>query len=147
RRSGFLALAQRAVAGVELLFESFDRGLAFGDGRLALVEGLLERGGLLAFQARLALRVHQDLVRLFLGFEERFFLAGFGVALGVLADPKRLFLGAPDRLGRDALAVSHPYGEDRGGDYRRHDRRHDQVDQYRRHAQRPFWTRVNYSSN
>jgi hypothetical protein len=55
RGGGLLALAQRAVAGVELLFEAFDRGLALGDGGLALGEGLLERGGLLAFLARLAL--------------------------------------------------------------------------------------------
>ena len=52
-------------------------------------------------------------MRLLLGLEQRFFLAGFGVALGVLDDAQRLFFGAADGLGGDALAVGDPDGEHR----------------------------------
>ena len=69
---------------------------------------LLERLRLLAVLARLLLGVGQKLVRLFLGFEKGFLLAGFGVALGVLDDAEGLFLGAADGFGGDALAVRDP---------------------------------------
>ena len=55
----------------------------------------------------------EDLVRLFLGVEKRFLTARFGVAFGILDDAERLFLGAADRFGSDALAVGHPDGEHR----------------------------------
>ena len=51
-------------------------------------------------------------MRLFLGLEQRFFLARLGVALGVLDDAERLFFGAADGFGGDALAVRDPDGED-----------------------------------
>ena len=47
---------------------------------------LLERGGLLPLLARLALGLHQDLVRLLLRVEQRLLLGGLRVALGVLGD-------------------------------------------------------------
>ena len=66
----------------------------------------------------------QQLVRLLLGVEQRFLLAGFGVALGVLDDAERLFFGAADGFGGDALAVGDPDGEHRAG----RDERDDEVD-------------------
>ena len=80
---------------------------------------LLERGGLLALLARLPLGLDQQLVRLLLGLEQRFLLAGFGVALGVLDDAERLFFGAADGLGGDALAVGDPHGEHGAGRHQR----------------------------
>ena len=82
--------------------------------------------GLLALLPRLALGRRQDLVRLFLGVEQRFLLARLGVALGVLDDAERLLLGAADGFGGDALPVGHPDREHRGGRHER-DQRVDQV--------------------
>ena len=70
------------------------------------------------FLARDALGFGAQLVRLFLGLEQRFLLAGLGVALGVLHDAQRLLFGAADGLGGDALAVGDPVGEDGGGGHR-----------------------------
>ncbi len=61
----------------------------------------------------------QQLVRLLLGFEQGFLLAGFGVALGVLDDAERLLFGAADGFGGDALAVRDPDGEHGGGRHQR----------------------------
>ena len=72
-------------------------------------------GRLLALLPRLALGLHEDLVRLFLGVEQRFLPPRLGVAFGVFDDAKRLRLGAADGFGGDALAVGHPHREDRGG--------------------------------
>ena len=119
-----LAIDERAVPAVQLFLEALDRGLALGGGRFAAAERLLERGGLLAILPRLPLGLHQDLVRFFLGLEERFLAAGLGVALGVARDAERGLFRAPDRLGGDALAVRDPDGEGR----RRHDRRDDRRD-------------------
>ena len=69
--------------------------------------------GLLAIGARLTLRLHQDVVRLLLGFEQRFFLGRFGVAFGVPGETLRLLFGAADGVGGDALAVGDPDGEHR----------------------------------
>ena len=62
---------------------------AIGERGVAPRERLLERRRLLALLPRLALGLHEDLVRLLLGLEQRFLLAGFGVALGVLDDAER----------------------------------------------------------
>ena len=40
--------------------------------------------------------------------EQRFLFAGLGVALRVLDDAGRLFFGATDRLGGNALPVGYP---------------------------------------
>ena len=61
-------------------------GLPLGERRFAPRERLFERRRLLALLSRLALGLHQDVVRLLLGVEQRFLLAGLGVALGVLGD-------------------------------------------------------------
>ena len=87
--------------------------------RFAAHQRLLERLRLLAFLARLLLGVGQKLVRLFLGFEKGFLLAGFGVALGVLDDAEGLLLGAADGLGGDALAVRDPDREQGGSRHQR----------------------------
>ena len=63
--------------------------LPLGRRGLAPRQRLLERRRLLALLARLALGLHQDVVRLLLGLEQRFLLAGFGVALGVPDDAQR----------------------------------------------------------
>ncbi len=75
-------------------------------------------GELLGLFARDPLGFGAQLVRLFLGLEQRFFLAGLGVALGVFQDAQRLFFGAADGLGGDALAVRDPVGEDGRGGHR-----------------------------
>ena len=109
RRGGVaLAIAQRLVAACQLLLETIDRRLAVGRRRLAAGQRLLHRRRLLAVGAGLTLRLHQDVVRLFLRLEQRFFLAGFGVACGVLGQAQRLFLGASDGVGGDAFAVGDP---------------------------------------
>ncbi len=99
---------------------------------------LLEGRGLLPVLLRLALGLHKDGVRLFLGFEERLFLAGFRVALGVFRNAKRLLLGPADRFGGDALTVGNPDGEYGRGDYERSDRRNDERSHHRQHASRPY---------
>ena len=112
---GLLALLDRALARGQLLLEPLGAGLAIGERRVAPREGLFERGRLLAVLPRLALGLHEDFVRLLLGFEERFLLARFGVAFGVLGDAEGLLFGAADGFGGDALAVGHPHGKHRGG--------------------------------
>ena len=74
---GLLALGQRAVAGGQLLFEPVDRRLPLRRRRLAPRQRLFERRRLLTVLPRLALGLHQDVVRLLLRLEQRFFLAGF----------------------------------------------------------------------
>ncbi len=127
----FLALAQRAIAAIELLFEPLDRALTFCQRRFTPGERLLERGGLLAPLVRLALGLHQELVRFFLGFEEGFFPARFRLALAVPDDPLRLFFGAADRFGGNAFLVGDPPGEDGSGGGEGHDPGHDRVQHYR----------------
>src|SRR5207237_645767 len=95
--------------------EPFDLGLAFGESRFSLAERLFEHRRLLSLLARLALRVHQNVVRFFLRLEQRLFLARLGVALRVPADAQRLLLGAADGFGRDAFAVGDPDGKDEDG--------------------------------
>ncbi len=131
---GLLALAQPAVARVQLPLQALDGGLALGDRGVAPVERLFEGGRLLAVLARLPLGIHQEIVGALLGFEERLFLAGLGVALGVLRDAERLLLGAADGFGGEALAVGDPYREERGRDDRGHDGGDDQADEYLLHA-------------
>ena len=101
-RGRLLALGERAVAARCSSFSS--RSIAAwrsADRRFAPRQRLLERRRLLAVLARLALGLHQDVVRLLLGLEQRFFLAGFGVALGVLDDAQRPVL----RRGRSVSAA------------------------------------------
>ncbi len=72
-------------------------------------------------------------MRLFLGVEQRLFLAGFRIALGILDDPERLLFGAADRLGGDPLPVGKPCREQRGSHQDRDDNV-DQISEYRQHA-------------
>ena len=73
--------------------------------------GLFERLRLLALLARLAFGLGEEIVRLFLGVEQRLLLAGLGVAFGVLHDPQRPLLRPADGLGGDALAIGDPDGK------------------------------------
>ena len=116
-----LALGHRAVARVQLLFEPLDRRLPLGERGLAPAERLLEGRGLLALLTRLPLGLHQEFVRLLLGFEQRLLLPRLGLALGVAGDARRLLLGAADRFGGDPLAVGHPRGEHGRGRHHRDD--------------------------
>ena len=77
--------------------------------RLQLLFGV---GELLDLFARDALGFGAQLVRLFLGLEQRFLLAGLGVALRVFHDAHGLLFGPADGLGGDAFAVGDPVGED-----------------------------------
>ena len=113
-RSASGAFARRAGPS-----RAVDCRLPLGERRLAPGERLLEALGLLTVLARLPLGLDRDLVRLFLGVEQRFLLARLGVALGVPDDAQRLFFGAADGFGGDALAVGDPDGEHRGGRRRR----------------------------
>ena len=56
---------------------------------------------------------------LFFGLEQRLFFAVFGVALRVLHDAERLFLGPSDGFGGDPLAVGDPIGENGCGGHSR----------------------------
>ena len=76
----------------------------------------------------------EDLVRLFLGVEQRFLLARLGVALGVFDDAERLLLGAADGFGGDALAVGDPDGEHRAAPPPARRRRRSEVLKSRQHA-------------
>ncbi len=108
--------------------------MPFGEGGFAAVERLLERVGLLAIFARLLLGVAQNLVRLLLGFEERFFLVRLGVALGILDQARGLLFSAADGFRGETFAVRQPDGvhnssrDDRDEDVR------DEVAVYRKHA-------------
>ena len=136
RRRASSSRARRAARSrlLELLLEPIDRRLPLGQRRLAAGQRLLERRRLLAVLPRLALGLHQDLVRLLLGVEQRFLLARLGVALGVLDDAERLFLGAADGFGGDALAVGHPDREHRRGGDDGHDGGYDDLREIRQHA-------------
>ena len=109
RRGALFTFAQCAIAVVQFLLEPLDGRLPIGRGRLAPAERLFERGGLLPLLTGPAIGLHQDLVRFFLRVEQRFLLARFRVAVGVLHDAERLFLRTADRFGRDALAVGDPH--------------------------------------
>ena len=110
-----LPLADRFLPPRQIALGAVDGRLAFGETRLAAHQRLLERLRLLALVTGLLLGLGQQLVGFFLGFEEGFLLAGLGVALGVLDDAQRLFFGASNGLGGDALAVGHPHREHGGG--------------------------------
>jgi len=58
-----------------------------------------------------ALGVGEDLVGLLLGLDERLLLPVLGVALRVLHNAERLFLGAADGFGGNPLAVGDPDGK------------------------------------
>jgi hypothetical protein len=89
---------------------------------------------LLPLLMRLALGVHHQLVRFFLGLEESFFLMGFGVALRVAGEALCLFFSATDCLGRDPLPVRDPNGEDNAASDKRSGSGYDEIDEYRQHA-------------
>src|SRR5207247_8588022 len=121
---GLLAIARGAVARGQVALEPVGGGLAFGERRVAPRQRLLERGGSLSILAGLLLGRDENLVGVFLGFEERLFFARLGVALGVLDDAQRRLFGAADGFGGDALSVRHPHrehgaGRDGGADDRR----------------------------
>ena len=122
RRRRFLPLADGAVARVQLLLEPLDGALPLADHRFAPRQRLLERRRLLPLLTRLLLGVHQDLVRLLFGFEQRFFLVRLGVALRVLDDPERLLFGAADGFGSDPFPVRHPPAEYSGAKRHRNGR-------------------------
>ncbi len=100
--------------------------------RFLAAELLFGVGELLGLFAGRALGFGAHLVRLFLRLEQGFLLAALGVALGVFHDAQRLFFGAADGLGRDALAVRDPVCEHRCGCHRG-DRAIDQVNQIQAH--------------
>ena len=106
-----LAIADRPLAALELFRQPLGHRFLLGERRLAATERLLDRLGLGAIVARLLLGGRQDLVRFFLGFEQRFLLAGFRVALGVLEDAGGAFFGAADGVGGDAFPGRHPDGK------------------------------------
>ena len=89
--------------------------LLFDERRLALDQHLLDAGNLLPVIARVLLGLDAQLVRALLGLEHRFLAPRVGFALRVAQDARRLFLGAADGLGGEALAVGEPIAEDRGG--------------------------------
>ena len=109
RRRGLLPRPTTPFARAK--FPSDAAGLLLRDGRFAAVQGLLERLRLLALLVSLAFGLGQEIVRLFLGVEQRLLLAVLRVAFRVLHDPQRLFLRPADGLGGDALAIGDPDGE------------------------------------
>ena len=120
-RFGAFSRSRALARGVQLFLEPLDAACRSASWRLAPRQRLFERLRLLALLPRLAFGLRQDLVRLLLGVEQRFLLARFGVALGVLDDAERLLLGAADGFGGDALAVGDPDGEHRAGGHQRDD--------------------------
>ena len=89
-------------------------GLALGEGGVLARQRLLQRLHLLAILAGLSLGRGQDIVRLLLGVEEGFLLAGFDLALGVPHDARGVLVGPADGLGGDPLPVRHPDSEHDG---------------------------------
>ena len=79
---------------------------------------LLEIRKLLRALAALPLGFDAKLVRLFLGLEQRFFLASLGITLGVLVDAERLLFGPAHGLGGDLLAFGNPIEKNRSGGHR-----------------------------
>ena len=121
-RRALLAVGDGAVAVSQLFFEPLCRDLALGERRIAAGERLFEQGYLLPLLPGLTFGVHQDVVRLLLCFEERFLLACFRVALGVLRDAERPLFGAADGFGSDPFPVRHPPAEYRGAERHRNGR-------------------------
>ena len=135
RRGGrALAFGQGPVAAAQLLLEALGRRLPLRHRRLAPGQHLLERRRLLTVLPRLALGLHQDVVRLLLRLEQRFLLAGLGVAFGVAGNAQGLFFGAAHGLGGDAPPVREPHGIHRRGHDDRHDRGDDDLREIRQHA-------------
>ncbi len=128
-----LALAHGALPRGQLLLESIDRRLAIGDRGLSPRERLVQGRGLLALRPCLALGVHEHVVRLFFGVEQRFLAAGVGVARGILEQTLRLLLGASDGLDGDALPAGYPRRKDGSGHSQRNGGVYEQS-QTRQHA-------------
>ena len=116
-------LEESLVASRQFLFEAFVERLALGQRRLAPRQRLFESRGLLPVGARLPLRLHQDVVGLLLGVEERLLLGRFSVALGVARQSLRLLLRASDGVCGDAFAVGDPDREHGPADDQGDDRR------------------------
>jgi len=128
-----LPVGDRVLTGLQIFFGAVDGALPLGERRLTADQRLLQRLRLLTLLPGLLFSLRQQLVGFLFGFEEGFLLAGFGVAVGVLDDAKRLFLGATDRFGGDPLAIGHPDGEHGGGRHQG-DQNIDQVPEIRQHA-------------
>src|SRR5688572_15341719 len=83
-RRRLFSLGDRDGAGLELLFLAVDGRRPLGERRLAPAELVFGVGQLLGFFTSQAFGFSAQLVRLFFGFEQRFLLARFRVAFGVL---------------------------------------------------------------
>ena len=118
---------------LQLLFLALGGRQLVAERRFLAAELLFGVGELLGLFAGRPLGLGAHLVRLFLGLEQGLLLAALGVALGVFHDAQRLFFGAADGLGGDALAIRDPVGEDRDGGHQR-DRAIDQVNQIEAHS-------------
>ena len=100
--------ASGLLAAAQLLLEPLGRAPAARRARASRRASVCSRPAISCRRsARLALGLRGELVRLLLGFEQRFLLAGLGVALGLLAAMRsRLLFGAADGLGGDALPAA-----------------------------------------
>ena len=116
-----LARAQRLLTASQRAVALLERQLLLDERRLALHQDLLDAGDLLPVIARVLLGLDAQLVRALLGLEQRFLASRVVLALGVAQDARRLFFGAADGLGGEALAVGEPIAEDRRGGGKRDD--------------------------
>ena len=100
--------ARRPARASSFSIRSMPR-LSFGKRRVAPGERLLERLGLLTFLAGLALGIRDQLVRFFLGVEERFLLSGARRRVRAsLSEPSGLLFRAADGVGARCVCGSPP---------------------------------------
>ena len=131
-----LALRHGLFARAQLFVQTLGRRLTLSQRPFPAVKRLLDRQRLLAIVPGLFFGLGRDVVGLFLGREQRFFLSGLGVAFGVLDEAGGALFSATNRVGGDSLAAGEPDGED---DARRHQghQHNDQVPVYRQHGETP----------
>ena len=116
-------------AALETLQAALGGLLLLGQRGFASREHLLHARDLLAVIARELLGLDAQVVRALLGVEQRFLAPRVAFALGLAHDGARLFLGAAQRLGRQAAAVGEPIAVDRGRSCEGHEKVEDVGDQ------------------
>ena len=112
---GALLGAEALLARAQLPVDPFGDLEAVGERLGPLGQALLDALDLGPALARLTLGSDHEVVRLFFGLDERFLLAGVGLALGLANETARLLFGGADRFGGNAPAVGHPPEEHGGG--------------------------------
>ncbi len=103
-----LGVGGRGMARPQVALERLGGRQAVGECARLVGQALIEAGDLLLARPRLRVGVRDEGVRAFARFEQRFLLEGFGFAARLLPHVGGVLFGAPDDLGREALAARDP---------------------------------------